>query len=72
MASYGGHEALTDLTASLIAVLGVIIPSSMSLLGGVDGLSSLSLLSLLLPDALETEMTQHLINCFFSGTIPAL
>ena len=59
MASYGGHEALMDLTASLIAVLGVIIPSSMSLLGGVDGLSSLSLLSLLLPDALETEVTQH-------------
>ena len=72
MASYGGREALMDLTASLIAVWGVIISSSIGLLGWVDALSSLSLLSLLLPDALETEVTEHFINCFFSGTIPAL
>ena len=45
-----------DLTASLIVILGVIILSSISHLGGVNELSSL--LSSLLPDALETEVTR--------------
>ena len=66
MISCDGHGAIMDLTASFIVVLGVIISSSINLLGGVDGLSSLSLLSSLLPDALETELQWPDVTIFAS------
>ena len=72
MVSCDVRGGITDLIASLIAVLGVIISSSVNLLGGVDEFASLSLLPSLLPDALETEVTRCFIFCFSSGTVPAL